>query len=192
MELFSVGAFQDGPVLARRQRHADVRGTFEMAFEFSEIRERMPQFPEIQQINVLHGVQGSIRGFHWSPESANHWKIITSISGKVRDSVLDVRIQSKTYGVAVYLDLDSHTLTSMIIPPGFAHAMQTLSSESVTVYGTNVAYKQNYEDAISPVEMGLDRLWLEPRILSARDLNAEPFQGKPAILKIDPNKGRIN
>jgi len=176
--------------LVLRARHIDERGSFEMAFEFEEIRTQVADFPDIQQINLLHGLEGSIRGFHYSEVDENHWKVITPISGRVRDAFLDLRNLSDTFGLAGFIDLTPEDRISVVIPPGFAHGVQTLSQSSVTVYGTNISYKNNKEKAINPMHSGLDQIWKNSRLLSQRDLQAPDFPGSTEIFKVtDANWG---
>jgi len=186
MKTKSVGPFLGGPFLVSRIRHEDERGSFEMAFEFDELRTQVSNFPEIQQINVLHGVKGSVRGFHYSEASENHWKVITPVYGEVRDAFLDVRENSEFFGVSGYIDLTPADLTSVVIPPGFAHGVQTLSRSSVTIYGTNIPFRDNNEKAFNPMKSGLDRIWKKPEILSARDEEAPIFPANTRIFEF-PN-----
>jgi len=157
-----------------------------MAFEFEKIREVVPIFPQIQQLNLLEGIHGSVRGFHWSQLEANHWKVLTVVSGTVRDAFLDIRKSSDSFGVVGYVDLDQQSKVSIVIPPGFAHGMQTLSSNSTTVYATNIAFEKNREQSISPTGSGLGKLWLEPKILSTRDSESVKFDGETSICKVNP------
>lgn len=156
-----------------------------MAFEFEKIREHVPTLPQFQQVNILKGVKGSIRGFHWSESEANHWKIVTVVAGAVRDVVLDMRINSELLGTASYVDLDQGTQVSIVIPPGFAHGMQTLSANSSTIYATSISHCKNRENSISPIESGFEDIWIEPRILSDRDLKSASFQGQTSVYKFE-------
>lgn len=191
MDVYPLGPFDDGPFLVKRMRHIDNRGSFEMAFEFERIRDLKPKFPQIQQLNLIEGIHGSIRGFHWSELGHNHWKVLTVVSGAVRDAFLDVRTSSFTFGSCGYIDLDPESKVSLVIPPGFAHGVQTLSPKSSTIYATNVTYKKNEEKSISPVRSGLDEIWIKPYILSKRDSIAEGFDGQTLIIKPIPSIERI-
>lgn len=156
-----------------------------MAFEFEKIRELVPTLPQFQQINLLQGVRGSIRGFHWSESNANHWKIVTVVAGAVRDVVLDMRINSELLGTACYVDMDQSNQVSIVIPPGFAHGMQTLSATSSTIYATSVPYSKNCENSISPIKSGFENIWIEPKILSDRDSSSASFQGPTSVYKFE-------
>jgi dTDP-4-dehydrorhamnose 3,5-epimerase len=107
-----------------------------MILERDKIIKVAPKFTGIAQVNLLSGKMGSLRGFHGSDESANHWKVVTCVHGIVRDVALDLRTSSPTFGKYCYIDLNEKTSKSLIIPPGFAHAVQSLSENSLTIYAT--------------------------------------------------------
>lgn len=188
MKIYSVGLFYDGPFMVSRVRHVDQRGSFEMAFEFAEIRTQISNFPEIQQINLLNGTRGSVRGFHYSEVSKNHWKVVTPVCGEIRDAFLDVRMESETFGMVGYIDLNPQDLISIVIPPGFAHGVQTLSQSSVTIYGTNIAFRDNSEISINPMKSGLDQVWIDTKILSTRDEEASHFPAETKIFELSHSK----
>jgi dTDP-4-dehydrorhamnose 3,5-epimerase-like enzyme len=146
-----------------------------MLLEENKISELAPTFDAIAQVNLLSGVLGSLRGFHGADETENHWKVVTCVRGKVRDVALDLRIQSKTFGRCSYIDLGEEDSNSLVIPPGFAHAVQSLSNDSLTVYATNIPYSKNAEFEIYPLSEEFEFLWTLDPILSDRDQNAEKF-----------------
>jgi dTDP-4-dehydrorhamnose 3,5-epimerase-like enzyme len=53
------------------------------------------------------------------------------------------------------IDLFADEPATLIIPPGFGHAVQGLSAESLVVYGTNVEYANNKEFEINPISSNL-------------------------------------
>ena len=146
-----------------------------MLLEWDEITKITSNFSEIAQVNLLSGKMGSLRGFHGSDESANHWKIVTCVHGTVRDVALDLRTSSATFGKYSYIDLNEETSKSLIIPPGFAHAVQSLSENSLTIYATNIPYSKSVEFEIYPKSEEFSPLWNLVPILSDRDNQAEKF-----------------
>jgi len=156
-----------------------------MLIETQKLREVFPNLPEISQINSLTGVQNSLRGFHSSPYEDNHWKIVSCVEGCVRDAILDLRIDSLTFGNVGTYDIDARSGCTILIPPGFAHAVQSLTSHSVTVYATNIAYTSNREFAIYPLSDHWGSIWMEDPILSERDRLAQVWENYlETILKL--------
>jgi dTDP-4-dehydrorhamnose 3,5-epimerase len=170
-ELFS----QDGPAVFSNICHADERGTFEMVYEKLRILKKYPNLPELMQVNVITGVRYSVRGFHGSREENNHWKIVSCLQGEIKDFVLDVRVNSKTFGEVAEIEINEDDHKLLVIPPGFAHAVQSLSDRTLCVYATNIPYRDNKEFSISPIDPKWKGLWGDHLILSNRDKEAPLF-----------------
>jgi dTDP-4-dehydrorhamnose 3,5-epimerase len=137
--------FENGPVVLYREKFTDHRGSFEMIFQNTELRRNFPQIPELLQINAIWAHRGALRGVHAAPLRENHWKVLTCVLGSVRDAVVDLRSKSASFGELRTIDLSTDEPATLIIPPGFGHAVQGLSAESLVVYGTNVEYANNKE-----------------------------------------------
>lgn len=156
-------------------RYPDERGVYSVLVQSNIIRKSVAEFPSIEQINLIRTHKHSVRGFHGSNIEKNHWKIVTCISGKVKDVILDVRRNSKTLGKIHSIELAEETHLCLLIPPGFAHAVEGLENISEILYGTNITYNDNEEFEINPIDVRWKKIWNEEPILSARDKNAESF-----------------
>ena len=169
VELLDELPFELGPKLFQREVFRDKRGSFEMLFQEDVIKSHFQNFPSMKQINSIWAVKGALRGFHSAESGKNHWKIVTCIVGKVLDAVMDLRESSVTFGQVRFAEIDSMYPESLVIPPGFGHAVQSLTSNSLTIYATNIEYKDNDEFAIHPVNGKWGANWIKPTILSERD-----------------------
>jgi len=147
-----------------------------MIFQESECKKNYPQFPKITQVNLIEAKKGSLRGFHSALEASNHWKIVTCLRGEVLDVTLDIRVNSNNFGATTTSFLSESDTNSLIIPPGFAHAMQCISSDSLVIYSTNVPFELNEEFEINPLSPEFLHLWTSPHVISERDSNAMTFQ----------------
>jgi dTDP-4-dehydrorhamnose 3,5-epimerase-like enzyme len=165
----------NGPRIFVRKRHADSRGSFEMAIEIELIKVFFPNIPNLHQVNILTNKKGSLRGFHGSAESENHWKVVTTISGSVREAFLDIRKKSNTYGKVSFIDLDHNSNSTLVIPPGFAHGVQSRKDNTIIMYATNISYKSNKEQFFHPISSIWEDLWEKPMIISEKDSNANVF-----------------
>lgn len=168
LELFP----ENGPGVFRNQVHSDERGSFEMLIQESEIKKHFTELPSMRQTNLITGKLLSLRGFHASKISEDHWKIVTCIKGTVRDAVMDLRINKSTFGEVRFIDINSSERKLVVIPPGFAHAVQSLTKNSETLYATNIEYASNHEFEINPIDLRLPSIWKKHSILSKRDKNA--------------------
>jgi dTDP-4-dehydrorhamnose 3,5-epimerase-like enzyme len=127
------------------------------------------------QWNCIRAKQTSVRGFHGASEPEGHWKVLTCLAGRIRDAYLDIRPQSETFGCVAHIDLDQDNGKLVMIPPGFSHAFESLSSESIVLYGTNIEYTNQKEIDVSPVDDKWRQIWENPQLMSNRDLNASTF-----------------
>lgn len=162
------------PKVWSREVFKDKRGSFSMLFQYSKIREVTNTSLNFIQTNLIVSEPYSLRGWHFSPIEDNHWKIVTCIVGQVREAVLDVRPSSGTFGYASFVDFDA-TGSVLLIPPGFAHAVQTLSSPSEIVYATTVAYEFSREISINPINQ-MWPIWENLGSVSERDKLSPSFE----------------
>ena len=162
------------PKVWRREVFKDERGSFSMIFQNSKVREITNADLDFIQTNVIISEPFALRGWHFSPIENQHWKIVTCITGKVREAVLDIRPQSSTFGYASFVDFDASG-SVLLIPPGFAHAVQTLSMLSTIVYASTVAYENSREISLNPISESWP-IWERLGSISERDRLAPSFE----------------
>lgn len=179
MEIIRLEEMKFGPKIFKRQKFLDSRGSFEMAIEFDSIKSAIVDVPSIAQVNILTNKKGALRGFHGAEEIENHWKIVTTIKGAVREAFLDLRKKSDTYGKVSFVNMDQNSHLTVVIPPGFAHAVQALEDDTIIMYATNLAYKDSKEKLFHPISSVLDDLWVKPVIISEKDKKASFFNFEP-------------
>lgn len=147
-----------------------------MLLQESEIKHHFPDFPGFSQINLIEGKRNSLRGIHAARPVDGHWKVVTCLKGRVRDAVLDLRFGTPTFGKINWIDLDAADQKIVVIPPGFGHAVQSLTESSITIYGTNIEYANNKEFEIYPMCEEWEGIWESSPILSKRDSEAPVFK----------------
>ena len=91
MQVIELEQIPNGPKIFKIASHLDNRGTFDVLFEDTAIRQEFPSFPKLEQVNMIRAVKSSLRGFHGTKNDSNHWKIVTCISGRVKEAYLDIR-----------------------------------------------------------------------------------------------------
>ena len=168
--------FENGPKIFCRDLYNDSRGGFEMIIEMEKIRQDFPDIPDLQQVNAIHGVAKALRGFHASQIVDNHWKLVTCIRGSVRDAMLDLRFNSPTFGQVQIVEMDAGEGIMAVIPPGFGHAVQSLSGDSITIYATNIPYVRNREFSINPLSEPWISYWDEGAVISQRDIESPSWE----------------
>ena len=82
-------------------------------------------------------------------------KQVSVIKGRIFDLVVDLWINSKTYGKKFSIILSDKNSTSLFIPAGFAHGFCGLDKDNIVLYGcTNYRSKKD--------EVGI--LWNDKRL----------------------------
>lgn len=129
-----------------------------------------------QQENLSFSRKGVVRGLHyqWNPDMG---KLISVISGSIRDIIVDIRENSKNLGKVYYFDLSSENNNVLWIPPGFAHGFEALEDSYVN-YGCSTKYNSQCEGSININDDYLKIILCTPKdqlIISNRDLQAISF-----------------
>ena len=151
-------------------KYEDNRGVIYTSF----LKERMSELIPIDH-NFIHdkfaiSKKDVLRGIHGDEKS---WKLITCVSGRIFQVIVDCRKKSSNYLKFDSIIIDSNKPCSVLIPPGFGNAFQVLSNKAV--YHYKLAYRGEYLDAKDQftVKWNDSRLnipWPNPKpILSNRD-----------------------
>jgi len=137
----------------------DSRGFFERLF----CKETLGQFlhgKNIRQINRTRTQKkGSVRGLHFQHPPHAETKIVTCLKGQVWDVAVDLRQGSPTFlkHHAVLLTGDNHQ--SYLIPAGFAHGFQTLTSDCEMLYLHTADYHAEAEGGLNALDPRLAIDW---------------------------------
>ena len=140
----------------------DNRGYFSPYFiqkDFDELG-----FERVVQTNRSKSGKGALRGLHFQKEPMTQAKIVEVISGAAIDVVVDMRVESSTYGksTAVLLtpyDKDKENSgRQLFVPRGFAHAFLSLDDKPVFQYLRDNHYALSHEGGIlwNDADLGID------------------------------------
>jgi dTDP-4-dehydrorhamnose 3,5-epimerase len=176
METINLSDFKDGPKIFPLKSFEDSRGSFSMIYQISELRKMYSDLPEFGQLNVIRAKNSSLRGFHGALEAASHWKLITCLAGEVIEGFLDIRSTSQSFGLVATSKFRGSDPKIIVIPPGFAHAFQSVSDETISIYATNIDYKDQVEIDIQVLDGDWANLWQASPILSQRDKEAPTLE----------------
>ncbi|MDC0393487.1 dTDP-4-dehydrorhamnose 3,5-epimerase family protein [Candidatus Pelagibacter sp.] len=114
----------------------------------------------IKQINRTFTLKkGTVRGLHFQYPPYAETKIVTCLKGKVWDVAVDLRKGSKTFlhHHAVLLTEDNYN--SFLIPEGFAHGFQTLTTQCEMLYFHTSNYKQESEGGLNVLDPLISINW---------------------------------
>lgn len=116
-----------------------------------------------------------IRGMHFQTPPEDHIKLVTVISGKILDVVLDIRKNSPSFGKSFSIEIGYKEGKTIYIPQGFAHGFAALEDNTIVEYNQTTGYAPNNDAGIKYDSFGFD--WrIANHIVSARDLSFETFE----------------
>ena len=164
--------------VVRFARFADERGYFTETFRRSVVESHegaaFLRGLDFVQMNESVSRPDVVRGLHfqWNPYMG---KLVRTISGRMVDLVLDIRLGSPTFGKLLAHDMPAHASSDSTewiwVPPGFAHGFLVLSEEAEVIYKTSDYYAPQEERTL---------LWSDP-VLGIR----WPLQGEPILAERD-------
>lgn len=160
----------DGIVIKEIKTVADARGIFGKFHPSSDFENSSDSIAF--SINPDIGI---IRGLHFQIEPFAEEKLITCVQGAIFDVIVDLRPDSKTFGMWASMKLDVKKGLIVYLPKGIAHGFQTLEPNSIVLYSLSAPYSSDFSYAINPFgELGID--WpLEVKSISDRDINGVTF-----------------
>lgn len=165
----------NGLFVIQRKLIEDTRGFFSRFYcaeEFKTVGLNKP----IAQINhTFTKQQGAVRGLHFQYPPYSETKIVSCLSGVIFDVAVDLRQNSPTFLQWHGEILSAENRKSLLIPEGFAHGFQTLTSDCELIYLHTDSYHAEAEGALSVHDPRLAISWQLPIAeLSPRDAG-HPF-----------------
>jgi len=162
----------NGLLVIERKPIGDERGFLERLFCQETLGDLM-QGKTIRQINrTLTQQQGTVRGLHFQYPPYSETKIVSCLKGKVLDVAVDLRKGSPTFLQHHAVELSEQNHQSYVIPEGFAHGFQTLTTGCEMLYFHTADYNADAEAALNALDPRLAIAW--PQSIterSVRDVN---------------------
>jgi len=123
------------------------------------------------QDNHSRSYKNVLRGLHFTQNKPQS-QIMTVISGKVFDVVVDIRPNSKTFGKYASCYLGDEGPQQIYMPDGFAHGFCVLSDIADLHYKVSKIYNSSHEKGIIWNDEIINVDWpITNPIISERDLN---------------------
>ena len=159
-----------GLLIIKRPTYVDSRGFLRELFEQKKFKKKFVfDYFSLSKKNVIRGLHLQYK----DPQT----KIITVISGKIFDVVLDCRKNSKTFGKYFTLKISSKDNFSLYIPEGFAHGFCSLADNTILHYKNSDYRNKNYDMGILWNDKDLNIKWpVKKPIISLRDRNNLSFK----------------
>jgi dTDP-4-dehydrorhamnose 3,5-epimerase len=161
----------------------DSRGLVLKTFKKSILFDFGINFNPVEEvINVNHFA--TIRGLHFQfkkPQS----KLINVIKGKIFDVVLDLRVESPTFGKIFTFYISSEDRQLLYVPERYAHGFLVLEEGTIVSYLTDSNYDPEYESGIYFNDAELAISWPklnEDYIVSEKDFGLQSFEDIKKII----------
>lgn len=153
----------------------DDRGWFYEFFKTETFRSAGIDLDFVQE-NQSFSIQGVIRGLHLQMDPHAQAKLVTVLWGKCLDVVVDLRVNSATFGRVYYCPLDSDSRKMLLVPTGFGHGFAALT-DCLFHYKCSRLYNKQAEAGIRWDDRSLAINWGIPNpIVSEKDQGLPTFE----------------
>jgi dTDP-4-dehydrorhamnose 3,5-epimerase len=156
----------------------DNRGFFLEWFKRDEIFNATGVDFSVQQANFSLSAKGVIRGIHYSLAPSGQVKWVTCVSGSIIDVVVDLRIDSPTFKMIEYIELEPGDGKAVLIGSGLGHGFFSKEDNSGVAYLLNSPYTPDLEYDVCPTDPDLGITWgkgnieQERHVISQKDIFA--------------------
>ena len=155
----------------------DVRGYFFESFRTDLFEQLMGHSFTVVQQNESSSKYGVVRGLHWQIPPRAQAKLIRVLSGEIRDVVVDLRPESRTFGQHYSCVLSAENKHQLFVPQGFAHGFSTLADQTIFCYKCSNYYHKASEGGICFNDETLAIDWKVPAIhVSEKDYLLPTFK----------------
>lgn len=146
----------------------DERGWFYEFYKVETFTKHHITYSFVQE-NQSFSKKGVVRGLHFQRAPYEQAKLVTALTGKVLDVVVDLRPASKTFKQTYYCVLESSKRNMLMIPEGFAHGFSALE-DSIFFYKCSNIYNRPSESGIRWNDPELNIDWrVDSPIVSGKD-----------------------
>ena len=157
------------------RRISDSRGYFSELMRRDLLKQARDADFEVTQMNASESRRGTLRGIHASICPEGQAKYVMCTSGSIVDVVVDLSLDSDTFGHWVASDLSAENGRCVFVAPHAGHGFIVTSESALVVYLTSSSYRPECEVAVNALDPELGISWPKaaPIIRSDRDANAQ-------------------
>jgi dTDP-4-dehydrorhamnose 3,5-epimerase len=177
MELTPLGI--EGAWLAESPVWSDERGFFREWFKTENVNQEVGHNFNVEQANISSSVKGTLRGIHYSLAEKGQAKWVTCVSGLIKDVIVDIRPNSKTFGQWIEVELSGASGNSILISQGLGHGFVSLAEASIVAYLVSSPFSPTEEYEINPLDLALGIKWglaIKELKISTKDRNAPTLE----------------
>ena len=173
--------------IIKSEKIIDKRGWFVENFRLKDLELHFGHQIKFCQENKSFSKHGVLRGLHYQLPPYAQSKLVSVLSGKVLDVIVDIKKGSPTFGKYISIELSSVNQLQVFIPRGYAHGYICLSKSAIFSYKVDNYYCKEAEGSISFDDPKLAINWqLDKKdiIVSKKDLN-HPFIDEAKCFEVD-------
>jgi len=177
MELTPMGI--EGAWLAESPVWSDERGFFREWFKTENVKKKEVHNFNVEQANISSSVKGALRGIHYSLAEKGQAKWVTCVSGLIKDIIVDIRPNSKTFGKWIEFELSGTSGNSVLIGDGLGHGFVSLAEASIVAYLVSSPFSPTEEYEINPLDSAIGINWglsIKELKISNKDKNAPTLE----------------
>lgn len=180
MDEFVKKTFLEGLFVLTRPIYKDERGFFREIFHLDEIEKQLGiEFKGVQMNHALSKPK-VLRGIH-----GENWnKIISPLNGEVFVAIVDIKVDSPTFGKVETFTINDENRIALFVSRGLANSYCVTSSSSVDyIYLVDSYYDGSDQKAVAFDDPDLAIAWpISDPIISKRDKN------NPRLRELFPEK----
>lgn len=139
--------FIEDLILISPNRYEDSRGYF-MEVLNDKTYKSLPYESKFVQINESKSEKFVLRGLHFQLPPYEQSKLVRVPFGKIIDVAVDLRKNSKTFGMHQKFILSDDNNDQLFIPKGFAHGFVVLSEIAIVNYAVDSVYDKSSDCGI--------------------------------------------
>ena len=153
----------------------DSRGWFYESYNQNRFIEKGIRTQFVQE-NQSFSKKGVIRGLHLQLAPHAQVKLVTVVTGKILDVVVDLRPDSATFKKIYYCEMDSTKRNYLLVPEGFAHGFAAIE-DTLFSYKCSNFYNKQSETGIfwNDPELRIDWQITDP-IISEKDQQLQSLE----------------
>lgn len=148
-----------GVFVAESRLFTDERGFFREWFKSGEIKNATGREFGVEQANISLSSRGTLRGIHYSIASRGQAKWITCISGSIKDVIVDIRPDSKSFGQWIEVELAGNSGKAVFISEGLGHAFLAQEDNTAVAYLVTTPFSPTDEFEINPLDRKIGINW---------------------------------
>lgn len=120
--------------LIELEKRGDERGFFARTYCETEFANHGLVTHYLQQNTSFSKKKGTLRGMHFQRGDAAEAKLVRCLRGAIVDVIVDLRGDSPSHMRHEAFELTDENRYQLYVPPGFAHAFQTLTEDAEVSY----------------------------------------------------------